>query len=353
LIPNKANRKPLEVIWYLFLIRQLNLKLDCSSVAFKFNLMYKVLTDSFGTLERYKIICVETQEFYAVIPAYGALIHQIGLKLHTDIIQVLDHETTAGKIKENRWFKSCKLSPFPNRVDGGKYHFEGQPYQFPCNSPEKIHAIHGFIFDRPFEILGFHESSGILELKYAYPGDFPGYPFRFDMYLTYQLQDHVFSCKTQVINTGEQPLPYGDGWHPYFRIGEKADDWVLELPKCSQILTNDVMIPTGEVISPNKLPKRYELQHKEFDTGFGITNPDQNSEASIALTNPVDEITLEIRQQTGGGKYNFFQVFIPPSRKSVAIEPMTCMADAFNNLSGLIVLEPGQCFEGEYLVRLK
>jgi len=44
----------------------------------------------------------------------------------------------------------------------------------------------------------------------------------------------------------------------------------------------------------------------------------------------------------GYREYNYLQVFIPPDRMSIAIEPMTCNANAFNNKDGLITLSPGE-----------
>ena len=52
-------------------------------------------------------------------------------------------------------------------------------------------------------------------------------------------------------------------------------------------------------------------------------------------------------------KYNYLQVFIPPLRNSIAIEPMTCNTDAFNNKEGLIILEPDQQFKASYGVSIK
>ncbi|MCB0643138.1 MAG: hypothetical protein KDC44_15925, partial [Phaeodactylibacter sp.] len=52
------------------------------------------------------------------------------------------------------------------------------------------------------------------------------------------------------------------------------------------------------------------------------------------------------------GKYNFLQVFTPDHRQSIAIEPMTCNVDAFNNREGLIVLKPGEAHAASFGLRL-
>jgi len=40
----------------------------------------------------------------------------------------------------------------------------------------------------------------------------------------------------------------------------------------------------------------------------------------------------------------YLQIYTPVHRKSIAIEPMTCIADAFNNNHGLQLLSPKKSF---------
>ena len=57
---------------------------------------------------------------------------------------------------------------------------------------------------------------------------------------------------------------------------------------------------------------------------------------------------VTVRHRGGGGRrmtlkasakhFPFFQVFTPPHRESIALEPMTCNVDAFNNGQGLVSL---------------
>ena len=53
-------------------------------------------------------------------------------------------------------------------------------------------------------------------------------------------------------------------------------------------------------------------------------------------------------QETGTNKYNFLQVYIPPSREMIALEPMTSNIDAFNNKDHLIILEPGKKWSASF-----
>ena len=45
------------------------------------------------------------------------------------------------------------LIPWPNRLGGGRYRFDGQDHQVALTEPEKNNAIHGFLRWRPWHPL--------------------------------------------------------------------------------------------------------------------------------------------------------------------------------------------------------
>ncbi len=49
---------------------------------------------------------------------------------------------------------------------------------------------------------------------------------------------------------------------------------------------------------------------------------------------------------------NFLQIYTPEKRRSIAIEPMSCLADAFNNKIGLITLKPGKSISHHFGIKL-
>ena len=57
-------------------------------------------------------------------------------------------------------------------------------------------------------------------------------------------------------------------------------------------------------------------------------------------------------QEAGPGAYRYLQVYTPPGRESIAIEPMTCAPNAFNNGMGLIRLDPGEAFTASFGISL-
>ena len=45
------------------------------------------------------------------------------------------------------------LFPFPNRIRGGQFTWEGKTYQLPANDPAMKNAIHGFACRRPWRVV--------------------------------------------------------------------------------------------------------------------------------------------------------------------------------------------------------
>jgi aldose 1-epimerase len=57
-----------------------------------------------------------------------------------------------------------------------------------------------------------------------------------------------------------------------------------------------------------------------------------------SIHNPANNISVHCYTNPS---YSYLQVFIPPHRKSIAIENISSAPDAFNNMMGLIKLQPG------------
>ncbi|PLW97237.1 MAG: aldose epimerase, partial [Marinilabiliales bacterium] len=78
-----------------------------------------------------------------------------------------------------------------------------------------------------------------------------------------------------------------------------------------------------------------------FDTTYLI---DTENTATTQLYSSKKNVSIHVWQETGLHKYNYVQIYIPPDRTTVAIEPMTSIADAFNHGEGLIILKPGDVY---------
>ena len=109
--------------------------------------------------------------------------------------------------------RSGILCPFPNRIEEGRYSFNGQVHRLPINETEHGHAIHGLVFDKEFNIISRSERH--IELSLDYPGT-SGFPFSFRCTVEYTLLDDGIGMRIELNNNGTQSFPFGLGWHPYF-----------------------------------------------------------------------------------------------------------------------------------------
>ena len=308
--------------------------------------MYTHTIEPFGPFKKHTI-ANELGDAFMVVPAFGANL----LDLQFGGISVIEGFKTPEELVEIAWGKSIILFPFPNRLRDGRYVHEGKTYQFPINNADTGNAIHGFSNNVKMEVTNVEttENEGKLTCSYTHDGSHEGYPFRFTFNIAFTLRGSNLDVEMALTNEDSTTIPVGLGWHPYFRLSEKSDDTFLQMPDCQLVEIDERMIPTGEKSDFMDFQTTTQLRDGFLDNGFYIKNQTQNAE--VILSSNVGKLTCW--QETGAGKWNFVQVFTPPHRMSIAVEPMTCNVDAFNSKDGLTILNPSETLQGRFGVRFE
>jgi len=314
--------------------------------------MFRIHIEDFSGTEKIKLLNKSNGEYISVIQSIGANLNEMVLmkdgKLHNIIEGDKQAESLSGK--GTNFYRGAKLSPFPNRVKNGRYNFEGREYQLAANAPP--HALHGLCWNLPFSVdeqIATNEGV-VLTLQTQYQSLYEGYPFSYQVEIEYTLEENKFKCATRILNTGKHNIPIGDGWHPYFTTGSKIDSVKLQLPACRQLELDETFIPTGKYLRSDLFAKPTLLGDTLLDHCFEL------EKCAVAETRLIDEeknMTIVIWQEVGDKGYKYVQVYTPPDRDSIAIEPMSCAPDAFNNKKGLIVLGQGEMAEFSLGVRLE
>lgn len=251
-------------------------------------------------------------------------------------------------------FRGANLFPFPNRIRDGRYRFAGREYQLELNYPEENNASHGLVFNKSFTVSA-HETDkdqAVVSLTWSGGGDFAGYPFPFEFSITCSLSLDGFTCTRRVKNTGNEPMPMGDGWHPVFTLGKRINELQLRLRSSVLFPTDKRMIPGGDRTPYRNFNQFTALGETEFDTVFELTGSEDKRHRCL-LYDPGRDLSLELWQEAGTDQYDYLQIYTPPDRRSIALEPMTCIANAFNNRIGLIELGAGRQWQSCFGVRLK
>ncbi len=307
--------------------------------------MYELKKTSFGKHTRFILHNPLNGNAFSVVPERGANV----LDIHFSGKNILDGYTTPEELQAAKWGKSALLFPFPNRLDGGRYEWLGHRYEFPVNNAATGNAIHGFIRDVAFEVeyvfLARDEAS--ILCSYTYGGERPYYPFPFTLEIEFTIHDKgAFTLETACRNLHEQSIPIGFGWHPYFRLTDKADKHLMQLPTCEKVAIDDRMIPTGR-------REPFAGFRRKMTTGNTfIDNCFQNLSSGASYKLSLEGAGRRVTVKAGSRQFPFFQVFTPPHRESIALEPMTCNVNAFNNGEGLITLGPDKEWKGKMEIRV-
>lgn len=300
--------------------------------------MFQLLASPFGKFKQYTIQDFRGENALTIVPDFGATL----LNLNLGGEQVLDGFQTPEDLENLKWAKSGFLFPFPNRLRDGRYEWQNTRYQFPINNLPTGNAIHGFGLRAAYAVENvlLHEKEAAITLAYHYDGHLPHYPFPFRLNLEMSInKTQEFKLKMSATNTGDDPIPFGMGWHPYFKLQGSPENWTLKTPALKKVEIDERMLPTGEKTGFDYFIKGQKIGETKFDTGFLINQP--TDQAEFFIKNETHELCF----WQNAGRFNFVQIFIPPMRESVAIEPMTCNIDAFNNKDGLKILAPNESIE--------
>ncbi len=239
------------------------------------------------------------------------------------------------------------MSPWPNRIDGGKWNYQGRTLELPVNLHEQQNANHGLLMDHQYEILEQTEVSvtlgALIHARLGYP---------FDVYTTvkYELVESGLKISHTAENLSEDDAPYALGGHPYFKIaGVDTEDLFLRSEAETVLIVDERQIPTGTM----------PTAHSRFDMRSGVRVGDNfydhdftdlpRDEAGLAHTylTAADGRGFDIWQDS---EFKHVVIFTPDfylsevgadKRYACAIEPQTSGPNSFNSGIDLQWLKKG------------
>ncbi|MCE7066844.1 aldose 1-epimerase [Dyadobacter sp. CY326] len=312
---------------------------------------FEISKQQFGDLTEIVLQDTITGNRAVIIPELGGLLRQLSLRKDVTLFSLLKTPPTPDALIADAKSASELLFPFASRIPDGKYKFLGKEYRLVRNETGNLNAIHGLVRKQAFDLDEQIAEEDFASLRLSYKLQEPeGYPFHVQFSVLYTLHaDGRFTLNYEAVNEGTSPAPVMFGWHPYFVLGnETADVWKIKIPSDEIVDFDSNLIPIGK--KPFLVEKPTKLYRKAFDNCFVI-----NSTNGTVLTELISEnqhVTLQIRQETGEGKFNYLVIYTPPSRDCVAIEPLTANVDSFNSGDGLNILSPGTRVTGEITLNL-
>lgn len=157
------------------------------------------------------------------------------------------------------------------------------------------------------------------------PNTLKDYPWDFCADFAYALCGDALSISMKITNTGQETMPFGVGFHPYFQVPQalKADTtietqatWALDNTNGSEIEFQGFQLGHGET----------DLHlHDHGSTQSSLQRPDQKH-----------AVRLE-----GDENFSHWVVWTLEGRDFVCLEPWTCPGNALNDKDRLFFLPPG------------
>jgi aldose 1-epimerase len=237
------------------------------------------------------------------------------------------------------------LAPWPNRIDGGRYAFEGASHQLDLSEPARGNAIHGLTRWAGWQPAA--QAADAVQLRHVLYG-LPGYPFLLELTAEYRVSaSDGLRVSVTAGNAGSRPAPYGTGSHPYLTAGTAlVDECELELPAGLWLQADERGIPQGQPEDVTGTPYDFRVARPvdgtRVDHAFTGLAPGPDGRAWARLSGAGTQVAF-----WAGQGYRWLQVFtgdtLDPAhrRRAIAIEPMTCPPNCFATGTDLLTLQPG------------
>jgi aldose 1-epimerase len=246
------------------------------------------------------------------------------------------------------------LAPWPNRIRDGRYTFAGTAYQLPLTEPDRHNAIHGLVNWSRWRATD--AGPGHVTVEHDLPPQ-PGYPWALALRTTWRVGPEGLEASHTATNLDVTPCPFGFAVHPYFALPDVAvTELALRVPARNRLLLDGRLLPIGAArVTGGEFdfaePRRIGSQ--ELDTTFGDLIRDEDGRSTVTLS-ALDSHGVLVWADS---EFGWWQVYTgaPLSadrhRRAIAVEPMTCPPDAFRSGRDLVVLEPGEVWQGAWGIR--
>ena len=243
------------------------------------------------------------------------------------------------------------LSPWPNRVAKGQWVYEGAVQQLDLTEVARNSALHGLLRNTPYTADEVTDTSVTLSAP-IFPQH--GYPFTLQTSVRYELGPDGLVVTHRAVNVGTGTAPYGIGTHPFLKISSfPTAELRIASSAATYVAVDELLIPVSEdPVEGTPADLRHGPLVGDLDLDTAYTDLEQvDGEYRAVLTAP-DGTELQMWADPQFGWQQIFTTDIfPGAGVAVAVEPMTCGIDAFNNGRGLITLAPGESFEGTWGLR--
>ena len=251
------------------------------------------------------------------------------------------------------------LFPFPNRIRDGKFHWQGKSYELPINDPDNRNTIHGFACRNSWRIIDTGTDDHCAWIRGAFdpvldaPDCVSLWPAKYVLEVEYRISVTGLKIEAVVTNPDVVPLPFGIGYHPYFRMMDDETTTVVQV-SADKYWPLQETLPgksTADVDAARDFRNPKNLNGVKVDdilTGLPTVPEGVDLQKLGTVSKSDDSCSLEVFADT---HFRELVLFIPPHREAVCLEPYTCTTDAIHLQqegvdAGWMELAPGNRWVG-------
>ena len=227
------------------------------------------------------------------------------------------------------------LVPFGNRIAGNRFTFRRESFTLQPNTDEPL-VLHGDGWLDTWNLTEKTDNSLELDLVREQPSHSP---YAFKAHQKVHLDEDCLSLSLRVTNLGKKALPFGIGFHPFFR---RTPDMTLQTKVQNMWSEGEGHLPDGL----QHIPSELDFSMPRIVPPRWINNAFGGFSGKARLHWPDIELALDLSCDP---VFDVMMIFAPQAPADfVCLEPMSHLPNGHNlpDLGGLSVLEPGEELAG-------
>ena len=332
---------------------------------------FSIIVTKIGNQNIHTLQNTITGESIDILSTWGGKINRIQLigsnnKLR-DVIytRCTNLQNCTAKDLESNATPGAMLIPWANRIYHGTYTFNNKVEHL---TKDNSTASQGFLIQgRPMQVIKSisTNTNATLILGYDFDGTDIGYPFNIQVHITYVLSQTGLTVHVDATNLMQSlSAPFMTGCHPYFNLmhsnfstskivlDRTCTEWNRQWQTIGQVPNGSATLFTGfngtDTIADSHIgcPACGSASNIHWDDGF----------TSLSSTCPTIEVKVidgpDTMTLTLGDGYRFVQIYSGNSQECVAVEPMSSETNSWNNLDGIVVLEPSETVRFTFGIKL-
>jgi galactose mutarotase-like enzyme len=235
------------------------------------------------------------------------------------------------------------LFPIVGTLKNNSFFYDNQEYKL---------TRHGFAREMEFELVEKGNNYATFSLKSSLE-TLILYPFKFELQITYRLEEMVLSIEYKVLNKSETRIPFSIGAHPAFALVGNFENYSIEFEQEEPLkyfaLENDLISNKTKKLATSN--RQVSLNYSLFENdALVFKSIVSKSLAILKDSKPILKINFEDFPSLG--------IWTKKNASFICIEPWFGYSDTETNFGnilekeGILVLEYNETFNSKFSIKI-